>query len=275
VIASKYVTVDGGLQLHYREVGSGPPVLMLHGWPTSSYLWRNILPEVGKHRRAIALDLPGFGRSDKPLDASYSFRYHERVLDGFLAALGIDTLGLVVHDLGGPIGLWWAVHHADRIDKLGLLNTIVYPPFSAAVMAFVGACRVPGLSHLISSQWGLKVAMQIGVGDRSRLSDEAVRAVQEPFESRAARRALCKAGYGLHPRGFNEIVERLPSLRMPIRAIYGQKDRILPEVGPTMERIARELPQTELTVLPDCGHFCQEERPEEIGQMLDSFFRDG
>ncbi len=132
---------------------------------------------------------------------------------------------------------------------------MVYPPFSLAVMAS-----------------GLKVAMQIGVGDRARLSDEAVRAVQAPFASADARRALCKAGHGLHIKGFGEIARKLPSLTVPIRAIHGARDRILPEVAPTTQRIARELPQTELTVLDDCGHFCQEERPAEIAHMLSQFF---
>ena len=80
MIESRFVTVDS-LCLHYLECGSGPPVLLLHGWPTSSFLWRNILPAIGATHRAIALDLPGFGQSDKPLDASYSFRFFERILE--------------------------------------------------------------------------------------------------------------------------------------------------------------------------------------------------
>ncbi len=103
-ISSRSVEVDG-LRLHYLESGSGEPVLLLHGWPTSSFLYRNVIGHVAQNSRAIALDLPGFGSSDKPLDASYSFRFYSRVLDGFLSALGIDKTSLVVHDLGGPVGL--------------------------------------------------------------------------------------------------------------------------------------------------------------------------
>ena len=99
---SHYTTVHN-LRLHYLEAGEGPPVLLLHGFPTSSHLYRNILPELGKTHRAIALDLPGYGLSDKPLDVAYDYDFYADVISSFLAALGIEETNLVVHDLGGPI----------------------------------------------------------------------------------------------------------------------------------------------------------------------------
>jgi pimeloyl-ACP methyl ester carboxylesterase len=269
-ISSRYVDVEG-IRLHYLEAGAGEPVLLLHGWPTSSFLYRNVIGKVAEQHRAIAPDLPGFGQSDKPLDASYSFRFHAKILDGLLAALNVDTTGLVVHDLGGPIGLYWACHRPERIRKLALLNTVVYPQASWAVVLFVVSCRVPGLRSLLTSPWGLKAAMRIGVSDRQRVTEEVVRGVQAPFTTWDARRALLKAGYGLHPKGFKEIEQRLPSLRVPVRVIYGERDWILPDVARTMRRVARDLPQAEVTALPDCGHFLQEERPDEIGRMLAEF----
>ncbi len=107
--ASSHEVEVEGLRLHYLEAGEGDPVLLLHGWPTSSFLWRNLIPILAEGNRVIAPDLPGFGRSDKPLDASYSFGFYNRVLDGFLSAVGVSRLhGLAVHDIGGPIGLHWA-----------------------------------------------------------------------------------------------------------------------------------------------------------------------
>ena len=163
-ITERDLWVDG-LRLHYRDAGDGDPVLLLHGWPTSSFLWRNVMPSIAAGKRVIALDMPGFGRSDKPLDVSYSFRYFERVLDGFLAELGIGKLGLAVHDLGGPIGLYWASRNPARVDRLALLNTLVYPQMSWAVVAFVVASRLPGLRGLLSSPIGLRTTMRIGVHD--------------------------------------------------------------------------------------------------------------
>jgi haloalkane dehalogenase len=203
-VTSHRVEVDG-LDLHYLEAGTGEPVLLLHGWPTSSFLWRNVMPRMADRCRVIALDLPGFGASAKPLDVSYSFRFHERVLEGFLDALGIASTGLAVHDLGGPVGLYWAVHHSERVSKLALLNTIVYPNPSWAVVAFVLACRLPLLRWLLASPWGLRMAMRIGVTDPARLTDEVMHGVLVPFETSAAQEALLRAGTGLNPKGFNDI----------------------------------------------------------------------
>ncbi len=270
--ATSHTININGVQLHYLAAGQGEPVLLLHGWPTSSFLWRNVMGPMAETHRVIALDLPGFGKSDKPLDASYSFRYYRRVLDGFVEALDIDKLGLVVHDLGGPIGLYWACQNLDRITKLACLNTVVYPEVSWAVLAFGLMCRLPGVRSILTSRRGLRAAMRLGVADSKRLSADAIKGVEEPFMSRDARQALLKAGTGLSPKGMREIAERLPGYKGPVRVIYGERDRILPDIGKTARRLAGDLPQTKVTALPDCGHFLQEERPIEIGRMLGEFF---
>ncbi|MBW2162329.1 MAG: alpha/beta fold hydrolase [Deltaproteobacteria bacterium] len=132
---SHHVTIQN-LRLHYTEAGEGDPILLLHGFPTSSHLYRNILPQLAKTHRAIALDLPGYGLSDKPLDVRYDYDFYTDVLNSFLDALGIGETNLVVHDLGGPVGLYWAIQNPGRVPKLVILNTLVYPETSWAVKLF-------------------------------------------------------------------------------------------------------------------------------------------
>lgn len=270
-LKSETVVVDG-LDLHYLEAGEGAPVLLLHGWPTSSFLWRNVMPQIAEHRRVIALDLPGFGRSGKPLDASYSFRYFRKKLDGFLDALGIDRIGLGVHDLGGPVGLYWASQQPERLERLALLNTIIYPRLSWAVMAFVAACKLPGARGLMSSPWGIERALRLGVTDGRRLRDDAISGTQAPFAEKDARKALLKAGCGMHPKGLEEIARWLPTVQVPVCFVYGARDKILPDIADTVRRVKKDLPAMEVTELADCGHFLQEESPEEIGRALATFF---
>lgn len=267
---SKFVEVED-LRLHYRERGTGSPVLFLHGWPTSSFLWRNVIEGLGPHTRAIALDLPGFGDSAKPLDASYSFRFHSRALDAFLAKLEIESVDLVVHDLGGPIGLYWACQDLDRVRRLVLLNTLVYPKPSWAVVAFIAACRLPGTRSWLSSPRGLRWAMRFGLADKERATEEMLNAVTAPFQARDDRVALLKSATSLHPKGFEEIAAALPSFSGPVLLAYGERDRILPDVAKTMSRVKEDLPQAEIHPLPACGHFLQEDCPERVSQLLRGF----
>jgi pimeloyl-ACP methyl ester carboxylesterase len=267
----KKVQIDG-LTLGYRESGAGPPVLLLHGWPTSSFLWRDVMAPIARANRVVAVDLPGFGASDKPVDVRYNFAFFERVLDLFLARLGIDELGLAVHDLGGPIGLHWLLHRPGRVTKLALLNTLVYPEFSDAVKEFIRACATPESSERLTSPSGLEAILRDGLADRASLSPEMLTPLLEPFRTPESRRALAAAGIGVERRGFIAIAQKLPSLRVPVRIIYGERDRLLPDVATTMARVKADLPHADMTAFPDRGHFIQLEAPEQVGELLATFF---
>jgi len=166
----------------------------------------------------------------------------------------------------------WTVTRPERVTKLALLNTLVYPEFSEAVMQFIKACSTPETRDFLTGPEGLEAAMRLGLADETKLTDEVIAAVRAPFESQEARRSLADAGIGLELEGFAEIARLLPSLRMPVEIVYGEQDRILPEVAGTMARVKKELPQARVTALSDCGHFLQEEAPQEIGELLARFF---
>jgi pimeloyl-ACP methyl ester carboxylesterase len=269
-ITSHFIEVQN-TKLHYLSAGSGEPILCLHGWPTSAYLWRNIMPALAQTHQVIALDLPGFGRSDKPLDVSYSFTYYYKIIEAFTKKMGIKKTGLVVHDLGGPLGLLWAVRHPEKVSSLTLLNTLVYPEISWAAKLFVVATILPGIKSWMSSPTGIARAMRFGVHNKSNLTDEILAEYQAPFEGANERKALLKTPQKLSMKGFREIEKKLPQLKIPVCLIYGANDRILPDVAETMQRVKRDLPQAQLTELPNCGHFLQEDEPEKIGKLLAEF----
>jgi haloalkane dehalogenase len=122
-----YAEVDG-LRLHHLDEGSGPTVLCFHGEPTWSYLYRNMLDAlVPAGQRVVCPDLVGFGRSDKPTDERwYTYDRHVETVAAHLDGLDLDDLTVVVQDWGGPIGLRWAVEHADQVERLVILNTGLY-----------------------------------------------------------------------------------------------------------------------------------------------------
>jgi len=211
------------------------------------------------------------GDRARPAGASYSFRFYDRILEAFAKGLGLERTALVVHDLGGPIGLYWALHHPERLTRLALLDTLVYPETSWAVKLFVLATHTPWLGDWLASPSGIAFSLRFGVERKERLTPEVLAPYQEPFRERAARRAMLAAGHGLHPGGFREIAKRLPGLEVPVLCLYGERDRILPDVADTMAREQRDLPQAEIQSLPGCGHFLQHDEPEEVGRRLAAF----
>ncbi|BDS15343.1 alpha/beta fold hydrolase [Aureispira anguillae] len=270
---SNYIIIDN-IKLHYLEAGKGEVVLMLHGFPTSSHLWRNVMLPIADSHRVIALDLPGYGWSEKPLTASYSFKYYARILSEFLYQLDINEVNLVVHDLGGPVGLLWAVQHPKLVKRLALLNTLVYAKFSWGVILFGIAIKLPGVKNWLSSPSGIAAAIRFGMEHKQKLNEDIIANYKAPFIEKKARKALLKTASNLSLKGFKEIEEKLPLFKIPVRAIYGVNDKILPKVKETMERVKKDLPQTVITAIPNCGHFLQEDEPELVGKLLSEFLNE-
>ena len=271
---SHYIDANS-LRLHYLESGTAAPdsptTLLIHGFPTSSHLYRNILPVLGKTHRAIAPDLPGYGLSDKPLDAPYDYDFFADTLDALLGALDIGELNLCVHDLGGPVGLYWMLRHPARVKKLVILNTLTYPDASWAVKLFLLAMKTPGVRDFLVSPKGLVGSMQFGVANKAVLNREVLTPYTAPFETPAARKALIKAGGSLGTGGLAKIARELPRYDTSVRLIYGEQDRVLPDIAKTMSRLKRDFPDAELTALPHCGHFLQEDDPGTVGRLMAEF----
>jgi haloalkane dehalogenase len=186
---SRYVEVLGS-RLHYVEEGEGDPILFLHGNPTSSYLWRNVIPFVTPVGRAIAMDLIGFGRSDKP-DIAYTAQDHYRFVEGFIEALGLENLTLVLHDWGSVLGLEYARRHPERIKGVAFMEAIIPPTFPMASIEAMGAAsdlfrqfRDPerGPELLLQQNVFIEQILRNATVTR-RMSDEEMAHYRAPFEN--------------------------------------------------------------------------------------------
>jgi pimeloyl-ACP methyl ester carboxylesterase len=140
------------------------------------------------------------------------------------------------------------------------------------VLDFAKVLLGPDHGAELTSPAGLERVMRTGLAEPADLKPEVLAAVVEPFRTEEARRALALAGVGLRRPGFAEIARALPELRVPVHMIYGELDRLLPDVAQTMARIKREVPHAEITRLRGRGHFIQEESPQEVGELLAAFF---
>ena len=170
---SKHVDVLGS-RMHYVESGTGDPVLFLHGNPTSSYLWRNVMPHLTPVARCLAVDLIGMGQSDKP-DLEYRFVDHARYVDGFIAALELERLTLVIHDWGSALGFHYARRHEANVKGIAFMEAVVRPltwdEWPHTVRALFQQFRTPevGWDLIVNKH----VFVELGVARRHRAHPHA------------------------------------------------------------------------------------------------------
>lgn len=267
-IAGKNIKVNGS-NIFYLESGKGNPVVLLHGWPTSSYLWRNIIPSLAKTHRVIAPDLTGYGRSDKPLDIIYSLDNQSKILGEFLDKLGLNKTALAVHDFGGPIGLLWAVRNPEKLERLAILNTFLHPKLPFFMNLLFLASKIPGVCKWFAAPSGIAATIKLGMSNKNALTRELIETYQTPFKHIDAQKALLKAFNDSKLDELNEVIQKLPTLKVPIFILYGEKDIWL---APEMIRIKNELPHARVTTIPKCSHFLQEDQPEIVSELLADFF---
>jgi len=266
-----YVEQDG-LRMHYLDEGSGPAVLLLHGEPTWSYLYRTVIPELVPAARAIAPDYFGFGRSDKPLRAEdYSYDFHVRSIERLADELDLREAAVVVQDWGGPIGLRLAVERPDRIGKLVILNT------------GIGGGRPPSDEWLRFRDWLRRLGTDVVPGKLVQISavqpmsDEVVEAYSAPWpvpESKAGILAFPDLVpiSPEHPDtpAHLAVRDQLSRWERPALVLFSDSDPIFaPSVA---ERIAAHIPGAlEPEIVEGAGHFLQEDRGPLIGRRIARF----
>ena len=266
-----YLEQDG-LRLHYLDEGSGPPVLLLHGEPTWSYLYRKLVPELAPSARALAPDYFGFGRSDKPLaQDAYTYDFHARSIRRFVEELDLRGLTVVVQDWGGPIGLRLAVEQPERVDRLVIMNT------------GVGGGRPPSEEWLRFRDWLRRLGTDVVPGRLVQLSavqpldDDVVDAYSAPWPVPESKAGIL-AFPGLvpispdHPdlAAHLRVREALSRWEKPALVLFSDSDPIFSPMH--AERIAAHIPGAlEAEIVAGAGHFLQEDRGEQIGRRIAEF----
>lgn len=285
---SRYVTVEG-YKIHYIEEGRGDPILFIHGNPTWSYVWRNVLPTVAREtqRRGIALDLLGFGKSDKP-NVGYSVRLHFRIVEGFIEQLGLRNLILVLHDWGGPLGTYYALHHPTNIQALAFMETALWILTWDDFKTNHGDYTVP--FKLFRSPFGY-VMLQLlnlfvnhllpgAVTNRHHLTGEVMRHYREPFPTVRSRRAIRVFPALLPVEGkprdshqfFEEIEAGLATLKHPALWIKATPGLVSPEKR--ILYVKRKLPQLAVKEFGPGLHYLQEDNPEQLVRLLVDWIRE-
>ena len=267
-------------EMSYVDTGEGDPIVFLHGNPTSSYLWRNIIPYLSGHGRCLAPDLIGMGRSGKSPSHAYRFVDHARYLDAWFEALNLTSrVTLVVHDWGSALGFHRAARYPEQIEAIAYMEAIPMPrtweDFGPAAGLF-RALRSPQGEHMVLEESAFVEKVLPGAILR-KLSDEEMAAYRAPFLDREARLPTLmwprESPIEGEPADVTAIVENygkfMSRSAIPKLLILGDPGAIV--TGRT-RAFCRTWPnQTEVTVKGI--HFLQEDSPAEIGRALQEFVK--
>lgn len=265
--------------IHYLDVGAGEPIVFLHGNPTSSHLWRNIIPHVAPLGRCLAPDLVGMGRSGKSPANAYRFEDHARYLDAWFDALGLtENVTLVLHDWGSALGFHWAFRHQNRVRAIAYMEAIVQPlawtDFPNGRDAIFRALRSEQGEHLVLDE-NVFVETVFPRGILRTLTGEEMEAYREPFKHRESRRPTLAWPRELpidgQPANIVKIVEAYGNWlsQSPLPKLF-----IAAEPGALLAGRAREFCLTwpnQSVVTVKGLHFVQEDSSAEIGTALHDF----
>lgn len=283
----QYVEVLGS-NIAYVENGDGPVVLFIHGNPTSSYLWRNIIPFVSDDHRAIALDLIGMGASDKP-DIDYTFQDHYAYVEGFIDALDLQDIVLVLHDWGGGLGTYYATNHPENVRAVVLMEAAAPPALPVPswdaiadpqVRETFQGFRDPVLGPQIILEQNAFVEGLLPQTILRPLSEAEMNAYREPFPTPESRQPVLAWPNEIPIEGtparnveaMMEVADWLSTSDHPKLYLYASPGLIItPDAAAFIPQVMNNV-QTRF--IGSGIHFIQEDHPEVIGRNISDWLRD-
>lgn len=288
---SRYITVQG-FKIHYVESGTrDPPILLLHGIPTHSYLWRNVIPHLSPYARTVAIDLIGFGRSDKPTHINYDLSLYSSFIEDVIRILDLKQVTIVCLDLGLILGLNYAMNHEENVRSLVLFEGFFQPMerayknlplFNRFSLRLMKVRRIA--EHMIVDDGEKMVERMISMATIRRLTKEEISQYQTAFSDKEVRKRVWLEGIGpskIGPRStkkgdlvdqINTYSERLSHSQIPKLLLYG--DPGMAVTRKTVESAKREIPNLITRAVGRGKHFLPEDQPDAIGEAIAEFYRE-
>ena len=270
----RYVEING-LRIHYVDEGAGETVLCLHGEPTWSFLYRKMIPPLAARHRVVALDFVGFGRSDKLTEMEeYSFELHTETLYGFLDALDLREVTLVVHDWGGLVGLAVAAQAPERFARLVVMNTFLPTGTESASPAFMQ------WRQFVETHPDMDVGRAVagGTAHPEQMSPAVIAAYNAPFPTAAS-----KAGAAVWPlmvplapedpvaAVMRQTRRRLAAWRKPAFVLFAPEDPVLGRAHRFFRRLLPTAGEQPEVFINDASHFLQEDQGEAVAEHILAF----
>lgn len=269
---SKYTTINGH-KLHYIDEGEGDTILFVHGTPSWSFDFRNVIKKLRMDFRCVAIDHMGFGLSDKPERYDYTTQNHSKTLEKFVLEKQLKDITLVVHDFGGPIGLSVAIQHPERIKNIVILNSWLWSSkHDADYIKFSKILRSPLLPFLYRYlNFSPRFILPKSFGD-CKLSSELLKQYTRPFADKTQRNgALAFAQSLLNDQDWFEELwgKRQVIAGKPTLFIWGMKDPVIKQHY--LEKFVSWFANSRTVKFEISGHFPQEEQPDDVAKAIGEF----
>ncbi|MFF0115172.1 alpha/beta fold hydrolase [Streptomyces prasinus] len=265
--------VVDGVRLAHRDRGRGEPVIFIHGTPSHSYEWRDVVPHIeAAGFRTVTYDLLGYGRSERPVDRDTSVAAQTDLLGHLLDALGVDRAAIVAHDIGGAIGQRFAVAHPERVRRLMLIDSVSYDSWPSPTWRRIIDEELDDLPGMSQDAFDALLTRQLGmtVADASHMTGDVLQEYLAPHRSVPGRVSFFEHQVRHYDSKYTEeIGDALRHLTMPVRILWGEEDRWQPLHY--AERLRDDIPGAELVVVPGAGHFLMEDAPGRVVREIRDF----
>lgn len=281
---SKYLSVNGH-KIHYIDEGQGNPILFLHGVPMSSYSWRNVVPHLLDTARCIAIDFMGFGKSDKP-DIDYTFDNQYAYLEGFIEKLGLVNITLVMTDIGGVLGMHYAVNHPEKVKAMVMMETPIGDAetfyknggMMQRMLFWMGGKDKMGYNMFVKRNMFIKMMPML---IKRKLTKYEKEYYSEPFPTQASRKAMFvlvntfpkkgkKAAKGDLGDYLNKNAKGLMQSQHPKLLLYAKPGMLTNKK--VLEWSNENLPQLTTQQLGKAKHLMEEDLPHEIGNAIREWY---
>lgn len=272
---SQFVEVKGS-RMHYVEQGDGDPIVLLHGNPTSSYLWRNVIPHLSGQGRCIAPDLIGMGKSDQP-DIDYRVATHAEYIAGFIEALGLRKLRFVLHDWGGHMGMSYTAAHPENVRAIAMMETVTRPvkmaDRSETFQQIFGMMRGPqGRDKVMGENFFVERILPGSV--MRKLTDEEMAVYRAPFLTEQSRMPTWVFPNEIpldgHPPDVVAAVEanaaKVAAAKLPMLLLTFDPGAVIQQ--PEIDWCRETFSTMEIRGMGAGIHFVQEDQPEAIGKAI-------
>lgn len=265
------VTIREGAIAYVRQ-GKGESVLLIHGIPTSAYLWRGVISPLAEDFAVCALDLLGYGDSDKPSSADLSLPAQARYVAEFMMKVGVTHATVAGHDIGGGVAQLLALERPELVKRLVLLDTVAYDSWPVPEIDRLKDLAWDQIIQTVDLRAGFAKALRRGMFHHDRVTDALVTEYVRPFDSVEGKQAYLRCARALNNRDILIRAAEIEQLPLPVLLLWGEADAYQDiKFG---QRLADRLPAARLVVVKEAGHFLPEDQPQEITRHMRVFIRE-